>query len=82
MLRAFIVFFVLGLFTIILGLFGFGGLTIEVGKLLLFVFVILTIAVFLITGLNGKKTLGDYGELRKRLPISSNPNSDINFSSL
>jgi hypothetical protein len=79
MLRAFIVFFVLGLFTLILGLFGFGGLSIEVGKLLLVVFVILTIAVFLITSLNGKKT---YGELRKRLPISSNPNSDINFSSL
>jgi uncharacterized membrane protein YtjA (UPF0391 family) len=59
MVKAAFVFFVLGLFTIILGASGVGGLSMEIVRILLFVFVILTIVGFLITSLNGKKTPGD-----------------------
>jgi hypothetical protein len=59
MVKAALVFFVLGLFTIILGANSVGGLSIEIGKLLLIAFIVLTIAGFLITSLNGKKTPGD-----------------------
>ena len=61
MLRAFFVFVILGLFTIILGASGVGGLSIEIGRILLFFFVILTIAGFLITSYFGKKTPGNWG---------------------
>ena len=43
MLRAALTFFVLGLVTIILGANGVGGLSIDIGKILLLVFIILSI---------------------------------------
>jgi uncharacterized membrane protein YtjA (UPF0391 family) len=41
MLRAFFVFVILGLFSTILGLSGFGGLSLEISKLLFFAFIVL-----------------------------------------
>jgi hypothetical protein len=43
MLRAFFVFAVLGLFSIIMGLSGFGGLSQEISKLLFFAFIVLIV---------------------------------------
>jgi uncharacterized membrane protein YtjA (UPF0391 family) len=47
MLRAAIVFFVLGLIAIIFGATGFAGLSIEIGKTLLFIFLILAAISFI-----------------------------------
>ena len=57
MLRAAIVFFILGLVAIIFGATGFAGLSIEIGKTLLFVFLILAAISFiasLVMGRNGR----------------------------
>ena len=50
MLRAALVFFILGLVAILFGATGFAGLSIEIGKTLLFVFLGLTV-ISLIVGL-------------------------------
>lgn len=55
MLKAAIVFFVLGLFAIILGASGVGGLSIEIGRLLLFAFIVLSLWGVFVTYLGGKK---------------------------
>lgn len=47
MLRAAIVFFVLGLIAILFGATGFAGLSIEIGKTLLFVFLVLAAISFI-----------------------------------
>lgn len=47
MLRASIVFFVLGLIGIVLGAYNFAGISIEVGKIILFAFMILAAISFL-----------------------------------
>jgi len=55
MLRAAILFFVLGLVAILLGANGIAGMSVEIGRTLLFVFVVLAI-ISLIAGLvTGRK---------------------------
>ncbi len=57
MLRAAIIFFVLGLIAMLFGAYGIAGVSIEVGKVLLMVFIVLAILSFvvgLIRGGNGK----------------------------
>ena len=56
MLRAAIIFFVLALVGILLGASGFAGISMEIGKLLLFVFLGLAVLSFIISLVTGKKT--------------------------
>jgi uncharacterized membrane protein YtjA (UPF0391 family) len=55
MLRAAIAFFVLGLVAILLGANGIGGLSVDIGKTLLFVFLILAVISFIASLVVGKK---------------------------
>ena len=55
MLRAAIAFFVLGLVAILLGANGVGGLSIDIGKTLLFIFLILSVISFIASLVMGKK---------------------------
>jgi uncharacterized membrane protein YtjA (UPF0391 family) len=55
MLRASIAFFVLGLVAILLGANGVAGLSIDIGKTLLFVFLILAVISFVASLVVGKK---------------------------
>lgn len=55
MLRAAIGFFVLGLVAILLGANGVGGLSVDIGKTLLFVFLILSIISFVASLVTGRK---------------------------
>jgi uncharacterized membrane protein YtjA (UPF0391 family) len=55
MLRAAILFFVLGLIAILLGANGIAGLSIEAGRLLLLVFVVLALISVAINLVTGKK---------------------------
>lgn len=55
MLRAAIAFFVLALIAILLGANGVAGLSLEVGKILLFVFLFLAIISFVLSIVTGKK---------------------------
>lgn len=55
MLRAAIAFFVLGLVAILLGANGIGGLSIDIGKTLLFIFLILAVISFIASLVMGKK---------------------------
>jgi len=57
MLRAAIAFFVLGLVAILLGAYGVGGLSVDIGKTLLFVFLILSVISFIASLVVGKKML-------------------------
>ena len=56
MLRAALAFFVLGIIAIILGAGNVAGLSIEIGKTLLMVFLILAVISFLVGLFTGKKT--------------------------
>jgi uncharacterized membrane protein YtjA (UPF0391 family) len=56
MIRAAITFFVIGLLAFILGANNIGGLSIEIGKLVLFVFVVLAAISILATALTGRKS--------------------------
>lgn len=53
MLRAAIVFFVLGLIAMLFGAYGIAGVSIEVGKVLLMVFVVLAILSFVVGLIRG-----------------------------
>lgn len=53
MLRAAIIFFALGLIAILFGATGFAGLSIEVGKTLLFIFLVLAILSFIASMISG-----------------------------
>jgi uncharacterized membrane protein YtjA (UPF0391 family) len=55
MLRAAIAFFVLGLVAILLGANGIGGLSVDIGKTLLFIFLILAVISFIASLVMGKK---------------------------
>ena len=55
MLRAAIAFFVLGLVAVLLGANGIGGLSMDIGKTLLFVFLILAVISFIASLVLGKK---------------------------
>jgi uncharacterized membrane protein YtjA (UPF0391 family) len=54
MLRAALVFFVLGLVAILLGATGFAGLSIEIGKMVLYVFLALTVISLVIGLISGR----------------------------
>jgi uncharacterized membrane protein YtjA (UPF0391 family) len=55
MLRAAVAFFVLGIVAIFLGANGVGGLSIEIGKFLLYIFVVLALITLLASMFLGKK---------------------------
>lgn len=55
MLRASITFFVLGLISMLLGINSIAGLSIDIGKILLFVFLVLSLVSFVL-GRNGKRS--------------------------
>ncbi len=57
MLRAAIAFFVLGLVAILLGANGVGGLSMDIGKTLLFVFLILAVISFIASMVTGRKMI-------------------------
>jgi uncharacterized membrane protein YtjA (UPF0391 family) len=57
MLRAAIVFFVLGLVAIFLGAYGIGGLSVDIGKTLLFIFVILAVISFVASLVVGQRVV-------------------------
>ena len=56
MLRAAIAFFIIGLIAVALGAGGVGGLSIELGKTVLYVFLVLAVISFVISLVTGKKT--------------------------
>ena len=56
MLRAAIAFFALAIISILFGMGGIAGLSLEIGKLLLTVFLVLAVLSFLISVVTGKKT--------------------------
>lgn len=58
MLRAAIAFFVLGLVAILLGANGVGGLSVDIGKTLLFIFLILAVISFIASLVTGRKNIG------------------------
>ena len=53
MLRAAIIFFALGLVSLVFGMTGFAGVSIEVGKMLLTVFLLLAVVTFVINLISG-----------------------------
>lgn len=55
MLRAAIVFFVIALVAMLLGATGFAGLTMDIGKTLLFVFLVLAVISFIASLVTGRK---------------------------
>ncbi|WP_347357994.1 DUF1328 family protein [Bdellovibrio sp.] len=55
MLRAAIIFFIIAIVAYLLGAGGIAGLSVEIGRLLLFVFLALAIISFIINLLSGKK---------------------------
>lgn len=54
MVRAAILFFVLGLLAILFGATGFAGVSIEIGKTLLFVFLVLAAISFIVSLITGR----------------------------
>ncbi len=55
MIRAAIAFFVLALVAIVLGANGIAGLSLEIGKILLAVFLVLAVLSFLVSIVTGRK---------------------------
>lgn len=55
MLRAAIVFFVIALLAIIFGATGFAGVSMEIGKMLLGVFLVLAVISFIFSLVSGRK---------------------------
>lgn len=60
MLRAAIAFFVMGLVAILLGANGVGGLSLDIGKTLLFVFLILAVISFIASLVTGRKMINKH----------------------
>jgi uncharacterized membrane protein YtjA (UPF0391 family) len=56
MIRAAITFFIIGLVALLLGASGFAGLSIEIGKTILIIFLALAVISFLASIITGKKT--------------------------
>lgn len=56
MLRAAIVFFVLGLIAYVVGANGVAGLSVEIGKMLLWVFLALAVISFVVSLVTGRST--------------------------
>jgi uncharacterized membrane protein YtjA (UPF0391 family) len=57
MLRAAVMFFVLALISILFGAYGIAGLSLEIGKTLLTVFIILAVISFVVSLVTGKKQI-------------------------
>lgn len=57
MLRAAIAFFVLGLVAIILGANGIAGMSMDIGRTMLFVFLILSVISFVASMVTGRKMI-------------------------
>jgi uncharacterized membrane protein YtjA (UPF0391 family) len=55
MLRAAIIFFVLGLVAILFGATGFAGVSMDIGKTLLFIFLAISIVTFIVSLVTGRK---------------------------
>lgn len=55
MIRAAIIFFVLALVAFVLGANGVAGLSMEIGRILLFVFLVLAVISFVVSVSTGKK---------------------------
>lgn len=55
MLRAALMFFVLALVAMVLGASGFAGMSMEIGRILLVVFLVLAVISFLINMVSGRK---------------------------
>ena len=55
MLRAAIIFFVIGLVAMALGAGGFAGLSVEIGRSLLVIFVVLSLISFIVSLVGGKR---------------------------
>ena len=53
MLRAAIFFFILGLVGMLLGATGFAGISMDIGRMLLYVFLVLAVISFLVSLLSG-----------------------------
>lgn len=56
MIRAAIIFFVLALVAFVLGANGVAGLSMEIGRILLFVFLVLAVISFIVSLTTGKRT--------------------------
>lgn len=56
MMRAAIAFFILGLLSMLFGVYGLAGLSIEIGKILVAVFLILAVISFVVSLVTGRKT--------------------------
>ena len=56
MLRAAIIFFIIGLIAMFFGMGNVGGMSVELGKLLLFVFVALAVVSFLVSLVTGRRS--------------------------
>lgn len=56
MLRAAIIFFIVGLIAMFFGMNNVGGMSVELGKLLLFVFIGLAVVSFLISLVSGRRS--------------------------
>jgi uncharacterized membrane protein YtjA (UPF0391 family) len=56
MLRAAITFFIIGIIAMLLGLGNVAGVSVEVGKTLLFVFVVLAVISFVISLVTGRRS--------------------------
>ena len=54
MLRAAIIFFILGLISVLLGAYGIAGLSIEIGRILLAVFLVFAVISFIASIITGK----------------------------
>ena len=54
MLRAAIAFFIIGLVAMIFGATGFAGVSMEIGRLLLFVFLFLAVVSFVVSLISGR----------------------------
>jgi len=56
MMRAAIAFFILGLLSMLFGAYGLAGLSIEIGRILVGVFLILAVISFVVSLVTGRKT--------------------------
>lgn len=56
MLRASISFFVIGILAYVLGAYNIAGLSIDIGKIMLIIFLVLAVLSFLLTLITGKKS--------------------------
>ena len=57
MLRAAIAFFVLALVSILFGMYGIAGLSLEIGRVLLFVFLVLAVVSFVASLISGRRVV-------------------------